>query len=53
MKTYPSLKLFLMPCVAYVFLVRGLKRFYIDNELRFLYKEEIMVPWFRRIDPVM
>ena len=51
--TYPCFKFFLMPCVAYIFLVRGLKRFYLDNELRFLYKEEVLVPWYRRIDPKM
>ena len=45
-----SAKYLAMPVIGYLMLVKGLKRWYIDNELRYLYKEDIVVPWLRRID---
>ena len=47
-KFHPSLKFILIP-FAYIQLVKNLKKFYLENELRFLYKD-ILVPWQKRID---
>lgn len=36
--------------VAYLFLVKNLNKYYLNNELRFLYKQDILVPWIKRVD---
>ena len=48
-KLQPSAKYLLVP-IAYFFLVKNLNKYYLNNELRFLYKQDILVPWLRRID---
>ena len=45
----PYAKYLFVP-VSYCFLVKNLNKYYLDNELRFLYKQDILVPWLRRID---
>jgi hypothetical protein len=37
-----------VPPIAYVLLVRGFKGYWLDNDLRHLYKE-ILKPYYRRI----
>ena len=36
--------------VAYLLLVKSLNKYYLNNELRYLYKQDLLVPWLRRID---
>ena len=36
--------------LAYVMLVKGLNKYYLNNDLRYLYKQDLLVPWLRRID---
>ena len=48
-KLQPSAKYLLVP-LAYLFLVKNLNKYYLNNQLRFLYKQDILVPWLRRID---
>ena len=48
-KLQPGAKYLLVP-IAYFFLVKNLNKYYLNNELRFLYKQDILVPWLRRID---
>ena len=35
---------------AYLLLVKNLSKYYLNNELRYLYKQDLLVPWLRRID---
>ena len=44
-----SAKYLLVP-ISYLFLVKNFNKYYLNNELRFLYKQDILVPWLRRID---
>ena len=48
-KLHPSAKYLLIP-VGYLLLAKNLNKYYLKNELRFLYKQDIIVPWLRRID---
>ena len=48
-KLHPSAKYLLIP-VGYWLLAKNLNKYYLKNELRFLYKQDILVPWLRRID---
>ena len=36
--------------LAYLLLVKSLNKYYLNNELRYLYKQDLLVPWLRRID---
>ena len=36
--------------LAYYLLVKSLNKYYLNNELRYLYKQDLLVPWLRRID---
>ena len=36
--------------MSYLLLVKNLNKYYLNNELRFLYKQDLLVPWLKRID---
>jgi len=42
----------LAPMIAYVLLVRGFKGYWLENDLRHLYKE-ILKPYYRRVDDTL
>ena len=41
---------YLLPPIAYLMLVKGMNKYYFNNDLRHLYKQDILVPWLKRID---
>lgn len=41
---------YLIVPISYCFIVKGLNKYYLNNDLRFLYKHDILVPWMKRID---
>jgi hypothetical protein len=45
----PRAKFLLIP-FAYLMLVKNLNKYYLNNDLRFLHKHDILVPWLKRID---
>ena len=49
MNKHFSARYLLIP-FAYPLLVKNLNKYYLNNELRYLYKQDLLVPWLRRID---
>ena len=44
-----SLRFLILPMLAYILLVRGFQKYWLENDLRHLYRE-ILKPYYKRID---